>query len=343
MNWMDFPNDGFCVHGLAWFEEDRPALRRLPERLKSTFRKEVWDLAQCPAGGRIMFATDSAHVGLKAQVPDFNVMNHITRIGQSGFDIYVDGNFMGSVSPTGSATWPASKLPCKVEAEWRIQKSPGTLRNVTIHMPLYKSAVLEQIGLDEDAVIKGHAPFAIDQPVLYYGTSITQGGCASTPGTTYQNFVSRALNVDFINLGFSGNGLGEPELAKAINEIDCCCLVIDHWANKNNGTDYRDNLPVFIGELRKVHKTEPIIVMGPFFFTRDAYDDRVHAEQRDAGQEYVNKMRKAGDRNIHWFDGRKMIGPETAFGLVDGVHGNSLGFYLMAQAFTPFLKKVLKL
>ncbi len=334
MNWMDFPNDGFCVHGLPWFEEDRPALRRLPERLKSSFRPPVWDLAQCPAGGRIMFATDSAHVGIRAQAPDFSVMNHITRIGQSGYDCYVDNNFMGSVSPDDKG---------KIEAQWRIQKEPGTVRNVTIHMPLYKSTVLQQIGLDDGAVIKGHAPFVVDQPVIYYGTSITQGGCASTPGTTYQNFVSRALNVDFINLGFSGNGLGEPELAQAINEIECCCLVIDHWANKNNGTDYRENLPVFIGELRKVHKTEPIIVMGPFFFTRDAYDDRIHAEQRAAGQEYVERMKRQGDRNIHWFDGRKMIGPETAFGLVDGVHGNSLGFYLMAQAFTPFLKKVLKL
>jgi lysophospholipase L1-like esterase len=334
MNWLDFPNDGFCVHGLPWFEEDRPALRRLPERLKDTFREPVWQLAQNPAGGRIMFATDSAHVGIRAKAPDFFVMNHITRIGQSGYDCYVDDNFMGSVSPDAEG---------KIEAEWRIQKEAGKLRNITIHMPLYKSAVLEQIGLDEGSVIKGHAPFALDQPVIYYGTSITQGGCASTPGTTYQNFVSRALNVDFINLGFSGNGLGEPELAQAINEIECCCLVIDHWANKNNGTDYRENLPVFIGELRKVHKTEPIVVMGPFFFTRDAYDDSIHAEQRAAGREYVEQMKKQGDRNIYWFDGRKMIGPETAFGLVDGVHGNSLGFYLMAQAFTPFLKKVLKL
>ncbi len=332
MNWMDFPNDGFCVHGLAWFEEDRPALRRLPERLKSTFREPVWQLAQCPAGGRVMFATDSTHVGLRAQSPDFYVMNHITRIGQSGFDLYVDDNFMGSVSPDEKG---------KIEVEWHIQNAPGKVRSICIHMPLYKSVVLQQIGLDDGASIKGHKPFALDKPVVYYGTSITQGGCASTPGTTYQNFVSRALNVDFVNLGFSGNGLGEPEVAQAINEIDTCCLVIDHWANKNKG-DYGENLPVFIGELRKVHKTEPVIVMGPYFYTRDALDDSIHVQQRKAGQEYVEKAKREGDRNIYWFDGRKMITPETAFGLVDGVHGNSLGFYLMAQAFTPFLEKVLK-
>ena len=331
MDWIDFPNDGFNVHGLAWFEEDR-ALCRLPRRLKDTFRPPVWELAQCPAGGRILFSTDSLHVGVRAKVPDNYVMNHITRIGQSGFDVYVDGNFMGSVSPNAEG---------KIEAQWQIQKAPPKLRNIMIHMPLYKPVALDQIGLDEGAAIKGHRPFALSKPVLFYGSSITQGGCASTPGTTYQDFISRSLNVDFINLGFSGNGQGEPEVARAINEIDCSCIVVDHWANK--GLDYRENLPVFIGELRKVHKDMPIIVVGPFYFCRDDIDDSLHVEQRKAGEDFVRKMQRQGDRNIHFFDGRKMISRETSFGLVDGAHPNSLGFYLGAKGFSPFLKRVLGL
>lgn len=328
MEWIDFPNDGFNVHGLAWYEEDR-ALCRLPKRLKDTFRQPVWDLAQCPAGGRVLFATDSLRVGIRAKVADNYVMNHITRIGQSGFDIYVDGNFMGSVSPDAEG---------KIEVEWQIQTSPK-LRDITINMPLYKPVELKEIGLDEDASIKGHRPFALDKPVVFYGTSITQGGCASTPGTTYQSFVSRWLNIDFVNLGFSGNGLGEPELAHAINEIESSCIVIDHWANK--GVDYAENLPVFVEEIRKVHRTEPIVVMGPFYYCRDDLGNEVHEVQRKAGQEYVRKMNQQGDKNMYWFDGRKMINRETSFGLVDGVHPNSLGFYLMAKAFAPFLKRVL--
>lgn len=328
MEWIDFPNDGFNVHGLAWYEEDR-ALCRLPKRLKDTFRQPVWDLAQCPAGGRVLFATDSLRVGIRAKVADNYVMNHITRIGQSGFDIYVDGNFMGSVSPDAEG---------KIEVEWQIQTS-RKLRGITINMPLYKPVELKEIGLDEGASIKGHRPFALDKPVVFYGTSITQGGCASTPGTTYQSFVSRWLNIDFVNLGFSGNGLGEPELAHAINEIESSCIVIDHWANK--GVDYAENLPVFVEEIRKVHRTEPIVVMGPFYYCRDDLGNEVHEVQRKAGQEYVRKMNQQGDKNMYWFDGRKMINRETSFGLVDGVHPNSLGFYLMAKAFAPFLKRVL--
>jgi len=331
MDWIDFPNDGFNVHGLAWFEEDRPVLRRLPERLKSTFREPVWELAQCPAGGRILFRTDSLHVGIRAKVSDNAVMNHITRIGQSGFDVYVDGNFMGSVAPDANG---------RIEAEWQIQVSPN-LRDVVIHMPLYKPVTLEQIGLDEGAAIKGHKPFAIEKPIVYYGTSITQGGCASTPGTTYQDFISRWLNVDFVNLGFSGNGHGDIEVARAINEIPASCLVIDHWANM--GENYGENLPIFVGELRKVHKDVPVVVVGPFYFCRDDLGNTLHEKQRKMGQDFVKRAVAGGDRHIYFFDGRKMISRETSFGLVDGVHPNSLGFYLMAKAFAPFLKKVLRL
>lgn len=331
MDWIDFPNDGFNVHGLPWFEEDRPVLRRLPERLKDTFRPAVWELAQCPAGGRILFKTDSCQVGLRAKVSDNAVMNHITRIGQSGFDIYVDGFFMGSVSPDAAGN---------IEAQWNIQKSPK-LRDIVIHMPLYKPVELRQIGLDEGSAIKEHKPFAIKKPVVFYGTSITQGGCASTPGTTYQDFISRWLNVDFVNLGFSGNGHGDVEVARAIGEIECACIVVDHWANM--GLNYRENLPLFVGELRKSHKLVPIIVIGPFYYCRDDIDDSLHVEQRKAGEEFVKKMNREGDQNIHFFDGRKMISKETSFGLVDGVHPNSLGFYLIAKGFTPFLKRVLGL
>jgi len=332
MDWIDFPNDGFNVHGLAWFEEERPTLRRLPERLKDTFREALWAVAQSPAGGRILFRTDSESVGVRAKVSDNAVMNHITRIGQSGFDIYVDGSFTGSVPPDADGN---------IEAQWRIQKAPARLRDIVIHMPLYKPVDLRQIGLDDGAAIKGHTPFALDKPVVYYGTSITQSGCASTPGTTYQDFISRWLNIDFGNLGFSGNGHGDVEVARAINEVECACIVIDHWANM--GANYRENLPVFIGELRKVHKSVPIVVVGPFYFCRDEIDDSLHVEQRRAGEDFVKKCTNEGDRSIHFFDGREMIDRESSFGLVDGVHCNSLGFYLMAKGFAPFLKRVLKL
>jgi lysophospholipase L1-like esterase len=332
MNTINFPDDRLKVHGLHWFGEDKPVDRRLPERLKGTFRQPVWDLAQCPAGGRIRFRTDSQHVSIRAKSPDFYVMNHITRIGQSGFDVYVDGLFMGSVSPDEHGV---------ISADWTIA-ADNKLRGIEISMPLYKAVTIESIGIDDDAVIKDPAPYRVPKPVVYYGTSITQGGCASTPGTTYQSFISRWLDADFVNLGFSGNGFGEPELAAAVSEIDASCFVIDFWANVG-AEAYGEKLPGFVGPIRENHPEAPIIVVAPFFFTRDAIDPSAHDTQRNDSAAFVKQHQQQGDKHIHFFDGLKMISREDTFGLVDGVHPNSLGFYLIAKGFTPFIKHVLGL
>lgn len=330
MNTINFPDDRLKVFGLHWFSEDKPVVRRLPERLKDTVRPIVWELAQSPAGGRIRFRTDSTHISIRAKSPDYSVMHHITRIGESGFDIYVDGFFAGSVSPRQDFT---------ISADWTIAPDKK-LRNIEISMPLYKSVTIESIGIDDDAVIKDPAPYRVPKPVVYYGTSITQGGCASTPGTTYQSFISRWLDADFVNLGFSGNGWGEPEMAAAVSEIDASCFVIDFWANVG-AEGYGEKLPGFVGPIRENHPEAPIIVVAPFFFTGDAVDPSDHDTQRKGSSAFVKQQQEQGDKHIYFYDGLEMISREEAFGLVDGVHPNSLGFYLMAKAFAPFVKRVL--
>lgn len=332
MNTIDFPDDRLKVYGLHWFNEDKPVVRRLPARLKSTFREAVWNLAQSPAGGRIRFATDSEHVGIRAKAPDNTVMNHITRIGQSGFDIYADGYFAGSVSPDEHGA---------ISADWKVGPDKK-LRNIEISMPLYKPVTIESITLDDGAAIKDPAPYRVAKPVVYYGTSITQGGCASTPGTTYQSFVSRWLDADFVNLGFSGNGWGEPELAAAISEIDASCFVMDFWANVGP-MGYEEKLPGFVGPIRENHPKTPIIVIAPFYYAADTIDPTNHNTQRKDAQAFVKQHQKQGDKHIYFFDGLKMISREETYGLVDGGHPNSLGFYFMAKGLTPFLKRVLGL
>lgn len=332
---ISFPDDRLKVHGLAWFKEESPSVRRLPTRLKDTFREPVWNLAQNPAGGRIRFKTDSTHVSIRAKSPDYYVMNHITRIGQSGFDIYVDGYFLGSVSPDAEGV---------ISADWPIARAdqPKKLRNIEISMPLYKSVTIESIGIDDGSTIADPAPYALPKPIVYYGTSITQGGCAATPGTTYQSFISRWTNTDFVNLGFSGNGFGEHEMATAICEIDACCYVIDFWGNVG-AAEYGERLPGFVGPIRENHPKAPIVVISPFYFAGEIVDDTTHARQRKDSEAFVKDHQKQGDKNIHFMDGLKMISREETFGEVDGIHATSLGFYFMAKGLTPLLKRVLDL
>ena len=331
---LKFPDFHLTLNGLPWFEEDKPALRRLPLRLKATFRPPVWSLAQQPSGGRIRFTTDSARIALSAQNPDTSGMHHMTTIGQSGFDLYVNNQYLGSA-------WPDKKG--KIAAEWTVGKA-GVKRDITLYLPLYKGVTIEEIALDSGATIQPPPAFALSKPVLFYGSSITQGGCASNPGMSYQAQVARWLNLDFINLGFSGNGLGEPALAEAISEIDAAAYVLDYWGNPTPEV-FRETLPHFVEILRKKYPTAPILITGPYFIAAEMVngetDGRI-AEKRKIASDFVNHQRRAGDKFIWYVDGREMLSREQVSGLVDGVHCNSLGFYFCAKGLEPHLKKALK-
>src|SRR5213075_673687 len=116
--------------------------------------------------------------------------------------------------------------------------------------PLYKPVTIKELSLDTDARLEPPTPYAIRKPIVYYGSSITQGGCASNPGGSCQAILERRLDADFVNLGFSGNGLGEPALAEVICELDPSCIVLDFWGNPS-ADQYAAALPVFVKILRQ--------------------------------------------------------------------------------------------
>ena len=330
-----FPDARLVVNGLHWFEEDKPVLRRLPARLKETFRPAVWNLAQQPSGGRIRFKSDSSRIGIIAANPGTGTMHHMTSIGQSGFDLYVNGEYLGSA-------WPDKDG--KIAKEWNVGKA-GEPRDLTVYLPLYKGVAVKELVLDKDAKIDAPKAFALAKPVVHYGSSITQGGCAENPGLSAQAIVSRWLDVDFINLGFSGNGLGEPAVAQAIAEIDASAYVLDYWGNPSPQV-YRDTLPAFVDTLRAKHPQTPILVTSPYYFSAEAASPSTKAtqdEKRRITREFVDARQKAGDPKISFVDGLEMLSREHADGLVDGVHANSIGFYFCAKGLEPHLRKALDL
>ena len=331
---IPFPDARLTVSGLPWFQEDQPVLRRLPPRLKSSFREPVWSLAQEPSGGRIRFRTDSTRVGLVAENPGFSNMHHMASVGENGFDIYADGQYRGSA-------WPDPKG--KIVKEWQIGREPK-MRDVTLYLPLYKAVTVQEISIDSNARLEAASPYAIAKPVVYYGSSITQGGCASNPGGSCQSILERRLNADFVNLGFSGNGLGEPALAEAICELEPSCIVLDFWGNPT-AEQYASALPAFVEILRRKFPKVPILVTGPFFFPDEAASAELATTQdakRETSRQFVEARRKLGDKHIKYVDGLKMLNRSQAEGLVDGVHCNSLGFYFNANGLEPFLRAALR-
>ncbi len=332
---IPFPDERLTVSGLAWFSEDKPALRRLPARLKESFRPSVWSLAQQPSGGRIRFATDSRTIAVAARNPDTSNMHHMTRVGQSGLDLYVNGRYLNSAWPDKDG-W--------ISREWTVG-ADRVFREITLYLPLYKGIALEEIVIEPGSSLRPAPPFAQIRPVVYYGSSITQGGCAENPGLSYQAIVSRRLNVDFINLGFSGNGLGDPDVAVAIAEIDASCFVLDYWANPSPEV-YHQTMPGFVQTLRAKHPLTPILITGPYYFPAEAVAPKIKArqeEKRTIARDFVKARRAAGDLVIAYVDGFEMLSPDQVEGLVDGVHANSIGFYFCANGLEPHLRRALNL
>ncbi|MCG3180977.1 MAG: hypothetical protein BIFFINMI_03344 [Phycisphaerae bacterium] len=333
MQWTRFPADWMKVEGLAWWNETKPALIRLPRRMKAKVRPEVWNLARQPAGARIRFATDATHIGIRAKSPDNTVMDHITRFGQMGYDLYVDGQYHSSCGPDGTG---------RTQAVFEVV-GPRRMRQATIYLPLYKEARVVSIGLSAGAKVGRPRAYRRRRPIVIYGTSITQGGCASNTGMAYPSIVGRMLGVDTINLGFSGNGRSEPEVAEALAEIDAECYVLDQWANTPDGNSVMERYPRFLEILRAARPATPILVTGPFAFNPEAWRAAVKATLLPATQRIVRACRRAGDGNIHWFDSRCQIADGEYFATVDGIHCNSLGFYKQAAALAPVLRRLLKL
>ena len=332
---VKFPDARLTISGLPWFDEEKPELRRLPTRMKELFRPPVWALAQNPSGGRIRFRTDSGVVGIAAKNPDASSMHHMTKIGQSGFDLYVGNDYLGSAAPDKDG---------RIVKEWALGEA-GMMRDITIYLPLYKNVTVEELTFDSKAKFEPAKPFAVKKPVVYYGSSITQGGCASNPGMSYQAILGRMTGSDFVNLGFSGNGLGDAPVALAMTEIDASCYVLDYWGNPT-ASQYMATLPGFTDLLRKKYPKVPIIIPGPFYFSAESLGGdvaRTQMEKRKIARDFVEKRQKDGDLFISYVDGLELLSREQTGGLVDGVHCNSLGFHFIARGLDPHLRRALGL
>lgn len=335
MQWLGFPDDRFAVNGLGWWEETRPLLQRLPERYREQVRPPVWDLAQDPSGGRIRFRTASPSLAVRAHYPAAAYMNNMTRIGQSGIDLYVDEDY-----------WRAHFPPQEGDVEFLyFEGLPTVEREICLNLPLYAPTQVTAIGLAEGAQILPPTPFAVDKPVVYYGSSIDQGGCSTRPGLSYQAIVSRALNLDFINLGFSGNGLGEPELAQALVELDASCYVVAFAQNCPSPEYLKEVYAPFLQVLREQRPDTPVVCLTPIFSAAEVTNpaDTRNDAMREVIRQAVSEREAQGDTAITLVEGYDLLGPDDREGLVDQAHPNDIGFMCMAAGLEPVLREVLDL
>jgi lysophospholipase L1-like esterase len=337
IHWMPLVSPNVDVAGLPWFQENHGDLWRLPVRSQDGFPKPVWDLSLSPAGGRIRFRTDSSTVALRLEWPHPSDMRNMHSFGQSGVDLYVGDTYWGTAVPDKAAVLG------KVYEHVYFSGQPHVMREITIYLALYSPVKVLEIGLDQDADVARAAPFAVARPVVFYGTSITQGGCASRPGMSYQAILGRRLNLNHVNLGFSGNGKGEAALARAVAEIDAAAYVLDFAQNNSDVDSLAAVYDPFIAILRERHPETPIVAITPIYSAGETSGNQRNEQMRALIRKVVSRRVGAGDTHLQLVEGTDLLGPSRVDGLVDGTHPNDLGFQWMAEGLAERLRKVLGL
>ncbi len=332
------------LSGFCWYDTDH-VYRRLPLRPDGKLSRGVELLAWNTAGGQVAFRSDTGRIVLKVKMRSNNVMYHMAQTGTAGFDLYAGPP--GRQRFFGVTRFPAGAK----EYTARLFQGERRMRDFTINFPLYAGVDQVFIGVDADAEVEAPPAWEDDRPIVIYGTSITQGGCASRPGMAYTNLLSRRLNRPVVNLGFSGNGKGEPEVAAEIAKIENpACFILDYEANVHQAKRMRDTLTPFIGILRKNHPDVPILLLSK---VRYAYEGRdlergndlprpksVQAIQAEEHAAFEKLSRE--DANLHFLSGDDLLGADFDECSVDGVHPTDLGFYRMAEKLEPAIRQLLR-
>jgi hypothetical protein len=332
--WIAPTDSRFDIHGAPWLAENKGELIRLPRRLKDEIPQAVWNLGESPSGVRLRFRTDSTSLAIKLSYPSPPNMTNMHAFGQTGVDLYIDGVYRSTaIAPRDN------KEGTPIEHVF-FQNLSRQEREMTLYLPLYKPVKVLAIGLDADAKVSKARRFATAKPVVFYGTSITQGGCASRSGMSYQAILARQLNLDFVNLGFSGNGKGEPAVARMVAEIDASAFVLDFSQNNPTVESLREVYEPFLMTVREKHPKTPIIAITAIASSRETPRlEQMRAHVRDVVKRRIDQ----GDRLLTLVEGPALLGPDRLDGLVDGSHPNDLGFQWMADGLAPHIAKVLEL
>ncbi|MBN1554583.1 MAG: hypothetical protein JXA11_07540 [Phycisphaerae bacterium] len=326
------PSGPMELGGFAWYEQDK-VFCRLPREALPKLRKDLQFLAWHTSGGTVRFRTDAPTVALSAELDSSEDMNHMPRTG-SGFELHrgrgADMKFVScSTYPSGGKT---------IEALFDSEPPEGT-RDYTLYFPLYRGVNSVRLGLTPGYTVQAPSPRTVSKPLLFYGSSITQGGCASKPANAYTAFIARWLDANFINLGFSGSAKGEPAMAELIASLEMSAFIMDYDHNAKNPEFLRETHPPFFRMIRDAQPNLPVV-----FVTRpDYYADRESDRQRwDIIHETYQTALDAGDKHVYFVDGRTLFGDDNRDACtVDGCHPNDLGFYRMAKGIEPAVREAL--
>jgi lysophospholipase L1-like esterase len=308
---------------------------RLPEEMLGRVPEGVSSRAIHPVGGRIRFRTNSTRITVETRLGTNVIDWAIPLSGSAGADIYI-----GKGSDIRYAGVAAPKNYEEKSGILSFEKS-GELEDITIHLPRNEELEDVLISLEDDALLEAPTPYSTAGTLVFYGSSITEGGCASRPANAYTALLSRWLDSDYINLGFSGAAKGEPEMAAYIVSLDMSAFILDYDHNAPDVEHLDRTHEPFFQAIRKARPDLPILMLTRPDFDSNRQDSE--ARRKVVYRTYQNAL-AAGDKNVYFIDGQTYFGRDNREACtVDGCHPNDLGFMRMAETIYPVLKKILEI
>lgn len=303
---------------------------RVPDCVLERMSKDLVGLAWQTSGGRIRFRTDSDELHVKMEVLNEPSMPHMPSSGSSGLDFFegvgTDMRYIATRQPACGQK--------ELEAEIALSKGEKT---VTVYLPLYNGVRSLQCGIAQGASLSAPPPYSREKPMVFYGSSITQGGCASRTSNSYCAMLARHFESDFINLGFSGNAKGELFMAEYIAGLEMSCFVLDYDHNAPDAAHLRETHLPFLQTILERQPKLPVLMLS----RPDTKGSPAGNERRDIVRESYLWAKQRGF-NVFFIDGAELFGNrDRDCCTVDGCHPNDLGFYRMAQTVEPVMAKVL--
>lgn len=341
---VTFPDDDLLwydarllnLEGRGWSDGIEQPFDRLPLRAREPVGADVWNLSRHSAGMCVRFRSNSARIAARwTLLHEQLAMDHMPATGVSGLDLYTregDRWRWCGISRGISAVQMRCELLSKAPAE----------REYAMYLPLYNGVTELQVGIEPDAQAAAASPrTGSDKPIVFYGTSITQGGCASRPGMAYPAILGRWLDVETLNFGFSGNGPMQLAIAPFLAEINPSIFVIDSLPNMDPAM-VTERAEPFVQTLRDKHPDVPIVLIEHMPEQSTLRGETGLRFQRCNEQLRLayDRLIQAGDHNLHYICGDDLVGDDLE-ATVDGTHFTDLGYMRFAEAVFPRLKELL--
>lgn len=325
------------VEGRGWSGDQLARyFDRLPASAEGKVRGPVWNLSRHSAGMAVRFKTNASEIRVNYTLLNKNLsMSHMPATGVSGADLYAKDD-------EGRWRWVKVARPNAqtVKTVLATGIDPGD-REYMIYLPLYNGVQAFSVGVPKDASFKGLAPRS-EGTILFYGTSITHGACASRPGMPHPAIIGRRMDRPVINLGFSGNGRMEKEVGEYLIQLDPAVYVIDCLPNMD-GKAVAGRAAPLVRQIRAARPNTPIVLVEDRTYTNawlfSSMRDR-HSGSRAALKRAYETLLKEGVKHLHYVEGEPLLGDDSE-GATDGSHPSDLGFMRQADVLEPAIRKAL--